>query len=139
MFDRAIAITGLDHARAALRAASDLGMPVALLCASPALGAQAFLAMVRAAREEFPDAEVLAVMDCGDEPGRALNAFRHGVRAVRVDLAPEVLARVRDIAGQYGAALWEGEVLEGSEPTYESCRDRLARLPGGAGSDKGGA
>ena len=46
------------------------------------------------------------MLDCGDAPGLALEALRDGAEAVRLRGAPEVLAKVADIAEQYGAQLF---------------------------------
>jgi hypothetical protein len=103
-----IVVHDLDQARAALAAAAALGRPVILRSAPDAaayLGAGAFRAIVAAAQAAVPQAAVTAVLDCGDAPGLALGALRIGIPAVRLRAAPGVLARVADIAAQYGARL----------------------------------
>lgn len=107
-----IIIHSLDHARAALAAARDVGRCVIL--ESPAegaasMGAGVFREMVTAAREAVPEAESLVVLDCGVDPGRALNALRLGVEGIRLGASEDVLARVGDIAAQCGAVLFSGE------------------------------
>jgi len=104
----AVIVHCLDDCRTALRAAEESGCAVTLRSAPGAaayLGAPAFKAMVETARSEHPDVDAQAVLDCGNEPGLALAAFRHGLDRVRVDLRPEVRARVNDIAAQCGATL----------------------------------
>lgn len=103
-----IVIHDLAHARAALAAAASLGCAVILRSAPHAagyLGAGAFAAIVETARGAFPQVPITAVLDCGDSPGLALGALRIGIRAVRLEAAPEVLARIADIASQTGASL----------------------------------
>lgn len=90
-----------DHAqaRAALSVAAELGVAVTLQ--SPD-GAAGYLGP-----GYFRGLDV--VLDCGDAPGHALAALRAGVKRIRLRAAPEVLARVADIAGQRGAELDQGE------------------------------
>ena len=103
-----IIVHDLAHVRAALAAAADLGVAVTLTSAPDAaayLGSGAFKAMIDLGRREFPQVPLTAVLDCGDAPGLALGALRIGIPAVRLHAAPDVLARVADIAGQLGAVL----------------------------------
>src|SRR5690348_7873411 len=76
---RPVVIHGLDHARAAIAAAAELGMPVTVQSA-PGAGAYAgigwFERVVALARAEYPDAAVTAVLHCGDAPGAVLEAVR---------------------------------------------------------------
>ncbi len=112
-----IIVHTLEHVRVALAAAAELGYPVVLRSAPGAasyLGAAVFREMVALAAAEFPGAAVTAVLDCDDQPGLALNALRRGIMAVRVDVAPEVAARIADIAAQTGAIVdtSDGPVLD---------------------------
>lgn len=135
---RAIVVHDLSHARAALAAAAEAGRPVLLLSppeGAASLGPLLFARMVALAREEHPDAEVEAVLDCGDAPGLALAALRTGLRAVNVRAATEALARLDDIARQHGARLVpEAECrpaldLAGHGEPLAACRDWLSRSP----------
>lgn len=77
----AVVIHGLPHARAALvlgRAATLLSAPGAASYA----GAAWWRALVAAARAEFPALDPPDVLDCGDAPGRALEALSLGCRVV---------------------------------------------------------
>lgn len=129
----AIIIHNLDHARAALAAAAAEGVPVTLRSAAGAaayLGATVFRDMVDLARAEFPRAKAAAVLDCGGDAGLALGALRHGLAAVRLEAGEEVLAKVRDIAGQQGAVVDESgapalDLLNEPDPAA-ACRAWLA-------------
>jgi len=98
----------VQHARAALAAASELGKPVTLISAKGAaatLGAGYFRKMIDAARADFPDAAAEAILDCGDDPGYALAALQEGMEAIRVDAPVDVRRKIDDIAVQCGARL----------------------------------
>ncbi len=110
MTGRPIIVHSLDHARAALAAADGLGAAVTLRSAPGAaayLGASVFRDMVAEAARGFPDVPVTAVLDCGNDPGRALNALRQGIKALRLDASADVRRRVAEIAAQTGAGLDE--------------------------------
>ncbi len=101
-----IVIHNIVHARVALAAAADVGCPVTLVSAPGAaayLGAAVFREMVAEAARETPGATVTAMIDCGEDAGLALNALRHGLKAIRLRTSPAAMAAVADIAGQMGA------------------------------------
>ena len=110
MRGRAIIVHSLDHAKAALSAAAELGVPVTLRSAPGAaayLGAAVFRDMIAEAVRTYPGVALTAVLDCGDNPGLALNALRQGIKVVRLEAAADVRSRVADIAAQSGAAVDE--------------------------------
>jgi hypothetical protein len=114
----AIIVHGLDHALAALAAARQRNLAVRL-CSAPGaagyLGAGYFRRLAEQAAEAFPGVPFEAVLDCGADPGLALNAFRHGIEMVRIDVPDALRARIADIAGQYGARLAEEARLDQEE------------------------
>ena len=118
----------LQHASAAARAACETGVAVTLRSAPAAagyLGPQVFAEMIAATRHKWPDADIRGVLDCGDEPGRALAAFRHGITCVRVAVGGDVRARLADIARQRGAELDNDDesaldLLDAADPLSES-------------------
>ena len=110
MKDRPIIIHGLKDAKAAVAVASDLGVSVTLRSAPGAariLGATVFRDMIQEARRPHPGVAVTAVFDCGEDPGLALGALRHGLKVIRVTVSGEVRERIADIAAQSGARLEE--------------------------------
>jgi hypothetical protein len=125
----AIIVHNLDHARAATRTAAEAGVSLELWSAPDAssyLGAAVFREIVDAARSEISNVDVLGVMDCGKNPGYALEAFRHGIKSVSIDLPVETQARLGDIAKQCGAAILESlpnmlDLLDCQEPE-DACR-----------------
>ena len=131
---RAIIVRDLDEARVAFGAAAELGVPLAVISAPGAAlyqGVGYFAALIEAARAEFPTVAATAILDCGDAPGLALAAFRHGVAAVRVEAPPKARARIADIAAQSGAALVTGRLatldLAGRREPHEACLAWLAK------------
>ena len=105
----AIIVHDQEQAVAALEAAQELDVPVTLVSAPGAaayLGATVFRDMVLNAAEIFPGARYQAVLDCGDEPGLALGALRHGIKGVRIHNGPELSEKLADIAEQRGAFVY---------------------------------
>ncbi len=128
MKDRSILVHGLKDAKAAVAVASDLGVPVTLRSAPGAartLGATVFRDMIQEAQRPHPGVAITAVFDCGDDPGLALGALRHGLKVIRVSVSGEVRERIADIAAQSGARLDEdgqdsgGEVGTAREPVLD--------------------
>jgi hypothetical protein len=106
----AVIVHNLEHARAALSAAAELGVAVTLLsppAAAAYLGAAVFRHMIAEAARDCPGLDYRAVLDCGGDPGLALGALREGIQVVRLKATEEVRAKVADIAAQSGAALDE--------------------------------
>ncbi len=128
-----ITVHSLDHMRAALAAAAEAGVAVTLVSAPAAaayLGAAVFREMTDAAARAVPGASFIAVLDCGDDPGLALNALRHDVKRIRVDIPHDVRRRIADIAARCGAELDDGgdadlDLGETSDPVT-ACRRLLA-------------
>jgi hypothetical protein len=112
--ERFIVVHSLGDARAALDAATSLGMGVTVASA-PGAGIYAgpgwFKAVVETVRGEFPGAVFSSVLDCGDAPGTVLAALRQGLRRVRFTGPTATAERLADIAAQCHAVL-EREPLE---------------------------
>lgn len=143
---RAIIIAhDVSEMRAALAAAVRTGRAVRVQSAPGAasyLGVAVFAAMCVLARADHPAADAEFVLDCADDPGFAVAAFRHGIGCVRLSASPAVLARVADIARQQGCCLVEGDdpaldLSDAGEP-LAACLNWLATSgdaplpPGGA-------
>lgn len=98
-------IHSLDQGRAVLAK----GAPVVLESPPGAAGQQGigwWLALTRILKDEFPDADFEAVLDCADAPGLALAAISAGVPAIRVHgLSPDMTERLRAIARQTGSVI----------------------------------
>jgi hypothetical protein len=94
----AVIVHGLDDALAALA----LGRPVTFLSAPGAAGFGGCLwwaELMRAAGQMF------SLLDCGDAPGRAVEALRLGLPGLVLGCEPEVFAAVAGIAAAQGAVL----------------------------------
>ena len=124
MTARVIVFHSLDHARAALAAAAQRGVPVTLRSAPGAVayaGAGYLKAIVDAAAAENPDVAVSAVIDCGADAGAAMGALRAGWRAILFSGRDDVAARLADMAREAGARLTgEGpealDLLDAADP-----------------------
>jgi hypothetical protein len=103
-----IIIHSLAHAVAALSAAAEAGRPI-VLASAPGAGIYAgsgwFREMVRTAREAVPEAQLSAILDCGDDAGAAMAAIRAPLAAIVFTGRADVAARLGDIAEQSGATL----------------------------------
>jgi hypothetical protein len=103
---KAITVHSLRQAKAAAAAAAGTGRPVLLLSAAGAAGTVGpgwFEAVIRMAASTAPGAAIEGMLDCGDRPGYALAALRHGLKTIRYD-GPGFDA-VADIAAQLGATI----------------------------------
>ena len=133
MKPRAVIIHELAHARAALAAAAEFGVPVELWSAPGAAayaGAGWFDAVMRAAGNQAPAAVFIAVLDCDDRADLVQAALRHGLTHVCFRGDRAVAARLADIARQYGATLHRKmptalDLLDADDPPA-ACRAWLA-------------
>lgn len=128
----AIIIHDLDHARAALSAATECERQVTLLSAPGAAGyagAPWFLKVVARAADEHPSARWQAMLDCADRPGHVLAALRQGAEAVRYTGSRATAAKLAAIAARYGARLETGRMtaldLRGVVDPLAACRSWL--------------
>jgi hypothetical protein len=107
---KAIVVHSLEQAQAALAAAASLGVKLTLLSghgAASYAGPGWFLEIVRQARRAHPQVEATAILDCADQPGRALAALRLGVKRLRLNGNPKARKRVAAIAAAMGAEIDE--------------------------------
>ena len=133
MAERAIIIHSLEHARAAVAMAAELGVPVTLASASGAaatVGPQWFAEVVANAMAEHPGAQVSAILDCGAAAGLALAALRQGIKRVRFTGLASTAAKLSAIARRQGAEVVRGrlnahDLLDISD-SKEACRRWLA-------------
>jgi hypothetical protein len=129
----AVIVHCLDHALAAAAAAAALGAPLTLRSAAGAGGAAGvgwFAALAEIVTERHPLLPVSFVLDCADESGTVLGAFRRGLKRVRFEGPPEVAAKLAVIAASYGAALDDDarptlDLLGHADP-QDACRRWLA-------------
>ncbi len=137
MKDRPIIVHSLEDARTAVAVAEDLALPVTLRNAPGAaayLGAQVFRDMIAEAAAPHPATEVTAVFDCGEDPGLALGALRHGLKVIRINAPLETREKIADIARQTGARLEQTpspalDLLEAPDaPGASDVKDTEARV-----------
>ena len=133
MEGRPIIVHSLAEARAAVAVAAELGVPVTLASAPEAagyLGALWFRELVRMASEERPEAQVDALLDCGDQPGHVMSALRQGLKRVRFTGAKSTAATLGSLARQYDAEIVTGalrahDMADQAEPET-ACRRWLS-------------
>jgi hypothetical protein len=104
----AVVVRDLADAKAALAAAAAQGTRVTLLSPegfAATGGALYFRAIVEAAARAVPAARFEAVLDCGNEPGRALAALRMGFKTVVLGGNAHARRRVAAIAAKLGATV----------------------------------
>ncbi len=135
MKPRVIIIHSLDHARSAVAAAIQCGVPVTIASAPFAAayaGAGWFRKVVEKAVAEqdgLTPGQITAVLDCGDEPGLALSALRQGMKVIRYNGTAASRGKIAAIAAELGAELWHGKMdsldLDGVNNATDSCRKWL--------------
>lgn len=89
----AVTVAGAADARVAAAAAAGTGRAVTLLSiagGAHSWGIGGFQALVARAQHQAPGAQIVAALDCGDDPATAFEAMRAGVPAIVV-AAPEAL------------------------------------------------
>ena len=108
----AIIVHSLAQALAAAEAAAALGRPLTLRSAAGAggtVGTGWFASLGALVAERHPGLDLTLVLDCADEAGTALGALRRGLKVIRVEGPPDVLAKLASLAATYGARLDEDE------------------------------
>ena len=127
----------LAHARAALAAAAERGVPVTLRTAPGAAAYAGPLYLKEIADRalgEMPGVEAQALIDCASDPALALAALRMGWRRVLYRGRGKVPAKLADIAGQLGAEIMRGapaglDLLDSADAPA-ACRAYLEPTPG---------
>jgi hypothetical protein len=105
---RAVIVHHIRHARAAARAAAELGVPVVLRSAAGAsryAGAGWFATLIAEVRREVPGAEIVGSLDCADAAGDAMAALHCGIELIRFTGRGRVRAKLAALAASHGAAL----------------------------------
>ncbi len=133
MMGRPIIVHSLAEARAAVAAAAELGVPVTLASAPEAagyLGALWFRELVQMASAERPEAQVSALIDCGDQPGHVMAALRQGLKRVRFTGPKSTAETLGNLASQYDAEIVTGalaahDLMDQAEPET-ACRRWLS-------------
>lgn len=111
------------QAECSLEAAADLSCHVILLTAPGAArygGPGFYWAMVRAARDQHPQAEATALLDCGNDSALAQIALQIGWRHLVLMGRDSVRTKVRQIAQAYG-----GDVLARPPKAFDPGPDVL--------------
>jgi fructose/tagatose bisphosphate aldolase len=107
MSNREIIVHSLDHALAALAAAAALKLPVTLASARGAAlqaGPAWFKAVIDEARATHPDVDVIAILDCGDEPGAVMAALRTGLTQLRFSGSETVRGKLAAMGAEFAAS-----------------------------------
>ena len=126
----AVIIHSLEHALMAARAARDAAVPVTLASAPGAAiygGVGWFLGIVDETRQQYPDVDVSAVLDCDDDAALAIEALYAGAGWIKFRGTSLALARVGDVAQSLGARINGpvGEVLDLRHADYIDCKSFL--------------
>ncbi|MEI6557102.1 MAG: hypothetical protein WCO00_01745 [Rhodospirillaceae bacterium] len=101
----AVAVSGLEAARAALAAAARDGCPAILIGDGASGGAGWFRALIAAAQAEYPEVAVTALLDCHDQPGLVLSGLRAGLSDFRFCGPAGIAERLAALAAAAGARL----------------------------------
>ena len=106
--DQRVIVADWRQAQEQLQTARQQGRAV-FLCspegASSYLGAGFWKALQDKADAEFADVSFTLALDCADRAGDAMAALRAGVRHLIFTGRQDVTAKLRDMAGQLGAAI----------------------------------
>lgn len=65
-----------------------------------------FVELQRAVGNEFPDRDIVIVLDCGGRGDLAIEALRLGLKAIALKASDNVTAKVADVATACGARLY---------------------------------
>ena len=117
-----ILVTDLQAALCAASAAASSKTPTALLSVRDAAltaGIGWFDAVMRAARKNSPDADLIGILDCGDRADLVQMAWRQGIEVAIYRGSPQVSKRLEGIARQIGKILLRRRprTIEITDPT----------------------
>jgi hypothetical protein len=128
-----VVVHDIEQARIAAGVAQELGKPVTLLsapAAASAVGPAWFAALVRAVRDEFPDVDVEAILDCDRAAGRAMAALQTGFNGIVFTGSNTVLLKLADIGEDRRCTLYDARPkaldLLGQKDPAAACRKWLA-------------
>jgi hypothetical protein len=128
-----IVIHGLDHARAALKAAQGRDIVLKSPSAAAALhGVEWWKRLLDRLRRDFPHAPFTAILDCGDCPGWAMAALRAEAGLIVLTGDGPAHGAVREAAEQkeaWGEGRWGYDSLDllGAHDPGLVCREFLQR------------
>ncbi len=134
-YGKAVTVISLAQAEAALSAAESMDVGVLLISAPDAAGNVGpgwFDALVVLASSSFPAARYEVLLDCGNAPGDAMAALRHGFKHIRYKGTKQ--AAISDIARKHGAHIVENrpdaldlqKVEVNCENVADACRSWLS-------------
>ena len=108
-----IVVHDIHHARRAVSRAHALGVDLTLVSAPGAaatLGPAVFREMIATVRAELPATTISidAILDCGEDPGPALQALRSGCTYICSTAPQAVFIKLSNIAEQCGGAVVHG-------------------------------
>jgi hypothetical protein len=101
-------VENLGDALRALQSSNKSGLPVYLFFSWArlrAVGIGYAMAIVAKAKAANPTAKCLSILDAGEDAGLALSALKSGADRVRFSGAPQVAAKLAQIADQLGVSL----------------------------------
>ena len=100
-----IIIHTLDQAKQALEVAEKSGAEITLQTTPDAVfyaGSKYLLGMFRQAQEAYPNVKATFILDAGDAGAEAIAAMQDGHKNIKSSAKPEIRAKLKSIAAQYG-------------------------------------
>jgi hypothetical protein len=108
---RVVIVHNLEHAREALAVAVKCKKPIVLQSAPDAIfyaGALYLLKLFEQAQKEYPKADAIFILNCGDARAEAISAMQLGHKHIRSNAEPELREKLADIAAQLGVTVHSG-------------------------------
>ena len=129
-----IIIHNIVHARAALEASSATKVPIAIVSAPYAgcyAGVSWFLKIEEKIQKEFSKTRTIFILDCGDEPGVALEAFRLGIKFIFLKGNKKVIKKISEIGLKNKSSLYQKKLkildLKNKINNFEQCNIWLSK------------